>query len=135
MTFRSNEQKSDAIERWNNLKETKAMALKAVEDGDNTLKKAKHTYNLLEKFSEEVEKSSETAKVALENVPEIEIKVEDTQQLIGAAESVRDSPLQFLCIFNNYLFFRHSMNHTATPTAQRKTHKMLKIHMQVKHLR
>lgn len=86
--FRSNEQKADAIVTWDSLKESKSLAEKAVEDGDNTLKKAKHTYELLQKFSEEVEKSSETAKVALENVPEIEDKVRETERLIGDAESV-----------------------------------------------
>lgn len=99
---RSNEQKADAIGKWDNLKESKEIAEKAVKDGDNTLAKAKHTYELLQKFSEEVEKSSETAKVALENVPEIESKVSDTEQLIEDAESVRNQveEIDQFCIYN-----------------------------------
>lgn len=77
------------------MNESLDLGMKAVEDGDNTLKKAKHTYNLLQSFSDEVKKSSETAKIALESVPDIIEKVQETEKLISEAEKVRRILMSF----------------------------------------
>jgi laminin, gamma 1 len=76
------------LETYENLLETKELAEKAVRDGDNTLKKANHTYHLLQSFQDEVSKSEITAKVALENVDDIIEKIRDTENLISEAENV-----------------------------------------------
>lgn len=70
------------------ISDSKEMAEKAVADGDNTLKKANNTYHLLQSFSSEVQKSSENAKVALEDVPSISQQIRDTEDIIRKAEYV-----------------------------------------------
>lgn len=64
------------------------MAEKAVKDGDDTLKKAKNTYDLLQRFQSEVQNSSESAQIALEDVPHIKKQMQDTEKIIEDTERV-----------------------------------------------
>lgn len=80
------------------------MAEDAVKDGDDTLKKANHTYNLLLSFQDEVTKSEVTAQAALKNVNDIEEKLQATEDLIQEAENVsfymrRKGQIEFFKIF------------------------------------
>lgn len=81
-------QKEDAIETLINVIESKELAEKAVKDGDDTLKKANNTLYLLQSFSTQVQKSSESAKIALDDVEKIKAQMEDTEELIGKTEQV-----------------------------------------------
>lgn len=85
------------------MNESFDLAKKAVLDGDNTLKKAQHTYDLLQRFSTEVQDSSETAKIALEKVPDIIEKVQQTEKLIAEAENVKK--IEFSVIFSILIDF------------------------------
>lgn len=68
--------------------ESKLLAENAVKDGDNTLKKANDTYHLLQSFQSEVQKSSQAAQIALEQVPKIQGQIETVNNLIRDTESV-----------------------------------------------
>lgn len=68
--------------------DSKHLAESAVADGDDTLKKANHTYHLLQSFQSEVQKSSESAKIALQDVQAITQQIKDTQDIIRKAEEV-----------------------------------------------
>lgn len=72
----------------NHVIESKKMAETAVSDGDDTLKKANNTYHLLQSFQSEVQKSSESAKIALQDVPAIAQQIKDTEDIIRKAEEV-----------------------------------------------
>lgn len=67
---------------------TKELAEEAVKDGDDTLKKAKNTYHLLQSFQSEVQNSSESAKIALQDVPKIEQQMQETDKIIRETEMV-----------------------------------------------
>lgn len=68
--------------------DSKHLAESAVSDGDDTLKKANNTYHLLQSFQSEVQKSSESAKIALQDVQSISQQIRDTQDIIRKAEEV-----------------------------------------------
>jgi hypothetical protein len=89
----ANAQKDDALESFARINEAKIMAETAVSDGDDTLKKANNTYQLLQSFQSEVTKSSEGAKIALEDVPFITEQIIDTEGIIRKAEEVRISTI------------------------------------------
>lgn len=72
----------------NHIVDSKHLAETAVSDGDDTLKKANNTYHLLQSFQSEVQKSSESAKIALQDVPEITQQIRDTEEIIKKAEEV-----------------------------------------------
>jgi len=76
------------MEMLNHIVESKKLAEQAVADGDDTLKKANNTYHLLQSFQSEVQKSSENAKIALRDVPEIAQQIQDTEKTIEEAEKV-----------------------------------------------
>jgi hypothetical protein len=82
-------QKEDAIETLTHVIESRELAEKAVKDGDDTLKKANNTHHLLQSFSSQVQKSSETAKIALDDVEKIKEQMEGTEDLIQKTEQVR----------------------------------------------
>lgn len=76
--------------------ESKLLAENAVKNGDDTLKKANSTYHLLQSFQSEVQKSSQSAQIALEEVPSIidQIKVienviRDTEQVMNNIERTK----------------------------------------------
>lgn len=73
------------------IRDSKELAEQAVADGDDTLKKANNTYHLLQSFQSEVQKSSESAKIALRDVPAITQQIRDTDAIIRKAEEVIDS--------------------------------------------
>ena len=73
----------------NHVIDSKHLAESAVADGDDTLKKANNTYHLLQSFQSEVQKSSENAKIALQDVDAIAEQIRDTQDIIRKAEEVR----------------------------------------------
>lgn len=85
---RADAQKDDAIEMLNTISESKRLAESAVADGDDTLKKANNTFHLLQSFQSEVQKSSESAKIALQDVPAISQQIIDTEEIIKQAEEV-----------------------------------------------
>lgn len=72
----------------NHVVDSKHLAESAVSDGDDTLKKANNTYHLLQSFTSEVQKSSESAKIALQDVPDITQQIKDTEDIIKKAEEV-----------------------------------------------
>lgn len=86
--FSANEQKKESIEILNHVADSKLLAEKAVRDGDDTLKKANNTYHLLQSFQSEVQKSSESAGIALKNVPQIEAQMKETQEIVQQTEQV-----------------------------------------------
>lgn len=71
------------------ITQAKRLAESAVADGDDTLKKANNTYHLLQSFQSEVQKSSESAKIALQDVGAISAQIVDTEDIIRKAEEVR----------------------------------------------
>ena len=75
------------------------MAETAVKDGDDTLKKANNTYHLLQSFTSEVQKSSEAAKIALQDVPSVTQQIKDAEEIIRKAENVSYRK-RFLFTFN-----------------------------------
>lgn len=72
----------------NHIIEAKNLAESAVSAGDDTLKKANNTYHLLQSFQSEVQKSSENAKIALQDVSDISKQIKDTINIIENAEEV-----------------------------------------------
>lgn len=88
MIHRGEAQKEDAIETLSSVLAAKEMAEAAVKDGDDTLKKAKNTYNLLQSFSSEVHNSSESAQIALQDVPKIKNQMGETEKIIDETEQV-----------------------------------------------
>lgn len=84
----ANAQKDDAYEMYNRIIDSKNLAESAVADGDDTLKKANNTYHLLQSFQSEVQKSSESAKIALQDVQSITQQIRDTENIIRKAEEV-----------------------------------------------
>ena len=74
---------------YNRIIDAKNLAESAVSDGDDTLKKANNTYQLLQSFQSEVQKSSEGAKIALEDVPTIIQQIRYTEEIIRKAEEVK----------------------------------------------
>lgn len=60
-------------------------AIKAVEQGDNTLKDATNTYNTLSGFQSDVQQSSEKANLALQTVPSIRQEIDHAGNLIRQA--------------------------------------------------
>lgn len=81
-------QKEDAVEMLTVISDAKHLAESAVADGDDTLKKANNTYHLLQSFQSEVQKSSESAKIALRDVDSISHQIMDTEEIIKNAEDV-----------------------------------------------
>lgn len=88
LIFRADAQKEDALEMLTHIIDSKHLAESAVSDGDDTLKKANNTYHLLQSFQSEVQKSSESAKIALQDVQSISQQIRDTQDIIRKAEEV-----------------------------------------------
>lgn len=72
----------------NNILESKLFAENAVKDGDDTLKKANSTYHLLQSFQSEVQKSSQSAQIALQEVPAINDQIDEIEKLIQDTEQV-----------------------------------------------
>jgi coxsackievirus/adenovirus receptor len=95
--YRADAQKEDAINKLNNIIDSKEIAEKAVKDGDNTLKKANDTYHLLQSFQSQVQESSEAAQIALQQVPEIVAQMDDIDKLVADTENVRNLILIFEC--------------------------------------
>lgn len=83
----------------NHVIESKKLAESAVADGDDTLKKANTTYHLLQSFNSEVQKSSENAKIALQDVPSIDQQIRETEEIIQKAENVRTNSIEYLNLF------------------------------------
>lgn len=74
----------------NHINESKMLAENAVKDGDNTLKKANDTYHLLQSFQSEVQQSSQSAQIALGQVPDIVNQMETIRTLVRDTEKVID---------------------------------------------
>lgn len=86
--FSDEAQKEDAFEKLDRITDAKLLAESAVTDGDDTLKKANTTYHLLQSFQSEVQKSEESAKIALRDVPAIAQQIRETEDIIRQAEDV-----------------------------------------------
>jgi laminin, gamma 1 len=80
----------------NSMLESKAMAESAVKDGDDTLKKANSTFHLLQRFTSEVQKSQQSAELALQEVPEIKKRIEEVNKIIKDTDEV--------CMIDNNFF-------------------------------
>lgn len=85
---RGEAQKDDAVDTLSHVMAAKDLAENAVKDGDDTLKKAKNTYNLLQSFSSEVHNSSKSAEIALQDVTNIKKQMEDTDKIIEDTEKI-----------------------------------------------
>ena len=85
---RADAQKEDAFEMFDHIMESKFLAENAVKDGDNILKKANDTYQLLQSFQSEVQKSSQAAQIALESVPAISKQIISINNIIYDTERV-----------------------------------------------
>lgn len=85
---RSNEQQLEAIRLLEHLQTIHTTAKEAVALGDGTLKEANNTYHILAGFQNQVQQSSESAKLALATVPGIEQQIQDAQKTVEEAESV-----------------------------------------------
>lgn len=86
--------------------EAKLLAEKAVKDGDDTLKKANSTYHLLQSFNNEVDRSSQSAKIALQEVNAINEQIKDISNIIRDTEQVKH--------FTFYLNFKIIVKLTGT---------------------
>lgn len=86
--FSAEAEREDAQEMMTHITDSKELAEKAVSDGDDTLKKAKNTFQLLQSFQSEVQNSSERAKVALQDVTGIAQQITNTEEIIQKAEEV-----------------------------------------------
>lgn len=84
----SNEQQEEAIKLLEHLQFIHTTAKEAVALGDGTLKEANNTYHILAGFQNQVQQSSESAKLALATVPGIEQQIQDAQKTVEEAESV-----------------------------------------------
>lgn len=76
------------MEIFDNILESKLLAENAVKNGDDTLKKANSTYQLLQSFQSEVQKSSQSAQIALEEVPSINDRIKVIENVIRDTEQV-----------------------------------------------
>lgn len=103
----------------NHVIESKKLAESAVADGDDTLKKANTTYHLLQSFNSEVQKSSENAKIALQDVPSIDQQIRETEEIIQKAENVRKNSIEYLKLFLRHFILRHWKNRTTMQTKPR----------------
>lgn len=88
LSCRSNEQQEEAIRLLEHLQFIHTTAKEAVALGDGTLKEANNTYHILAGFQNQVQQSSESAKLALQTVPGIEQQIRDAQKTVEEAESV-----------------------------------------------
>ncbi|XP_055378436.1 laminin subunit gamma-1 [Condylostylus longicornis] len=79
-------QKQDDIDLYNEAKSAYDHAVKAVAQGDSTLKEANATYYTLADFQADVQKSSENAQLALKTVPGIENEIKIAEGMIRDAE-------------------------------------------------
>lgn len=86
--LRADAQREDAVEMLNHIMESKFLAETAVKNGDDTLKKANSTYHLLQSFQSEVQKSSQSAQIALQEVPAINSQIDIIEKLIRDTEQV-----------------------------------------------
>jgi laminin, gamma 1 len=94
----------------NHIIESKRLAEASVNEGDETLKKANNTYHLLQSFQSEVEKSSENAKIALQDVPAIRQQLIDTEDIIRKAEEVSlNSENRFVFYLFRFVFFSQAL--------------------------
>lgn len=87
----------DALDMLKEVKASKAIAEKAVQEGDATLTKANDTLHVLQSFKSQVHESSEKAHAALQKRPEIEKQIQETEEIILVAEEVM-SKFRFLVV-------------------------------------
>ena len=85
---RADAQREYAVEIFDHVVESKLLAENAVQNGDDTLKKANSTYHLLQSFQSEVQKSSQSAQIALEEVPSINDQIKVIEKVIRDTEQV-----------------------------------------------
>lgn len=83
---RANDNQNDAIMLLENTKAIFNAAKDAVDNGNNILKNATETYNILSAFQNLVEESQATATKALESVPKIEEEIRNANVLNSKAE-------------------------------------------------
>lgn len=83
----------EAIRLLEHLQTIHTTAKEAVALGDGTLKEANNTYHILAGFQNQVQQSSESAKLALATVPGIEQQIQDAQKTVEEAESVSKNSL------------------------------------------
>lgn len=79
------------------VKGSKAIAEKAVQEGDATLTKANDTLHVLQSFKSQVHESSEKANTALQKRPEIEKQIQETEEIILVAEEVNYEEISLTC--------------------------------------
>uniref|UniRef100_A0A8D8H0Q0 Laminin subunit gamma-1 n=2 Tax=Culex pipiens TaxID=7175 RepID=A0A8D8H0Q0_CULPI len=84
---RAESQKFDAINAVKELEDAKELAVKAVAEGDGTLKKANFTYHTLSGFKNQVDESKQKAADALESVPSIKRQIDNAIELIANSEA------------------------------------------------
>lgn len=84
--------------------ESKLLAENAVKNGDDTLKKANSTYHLLQSFQSEVQKSSQSAQIALEEVPSIIDQIKVIENVIRDTEQVMNNIERTKIIINLKLY-------------------------------
>lgn len=82
-------QQNEAIEKLDAVNQSYVQALEAVAQGDNTLKEANNTYYTLSGFQNQVEDSSNKAKIALEGVDRIEELINQAIDLNDKTDNVR----------------------------------------------
>lgn len=70
------------------MEDAKELAVKAVAEGDGTLKKANFTYHTLSGFKNQVDESKQKAADALESVPSIKRQIDNAIELIANSEAV-----------------------------------------------
>lgn len=76
-------------------KTSNAIAKEAVAQGDGILKEAKSTYDILSGFQNKVEESSGSAEAALRLVPDIEMEIANSEEMIREAERVSGISVEF----------------------------------------
>lgn len=93
--IRSNAQQEEAVRLLEHLQLIHTTAKEAVALGDGTLKEANNTYHILAGFQNQVQQSSESAKLALATVPGIEQQILDAQKTVEEAESVSEARREY----------------------------------------
>jgi hypothetical protein len=118
--FSGEAQKEDAIETLTHVTDSRALAEKAVKDGDDTLKKANNTHYLLQSFQSQVQKSSESAKIALDDVEKIKDQMHNTEDLIQKTEEVRGRVFANGCEESKLILFSSSWKSLTTMRRRRR---------------
>ena len=85
---RAETDKEDALGIHDSIAYYNKLAHDAVAEGDSTLSKANSTLHVLQTFQSEVQKSSESAEIALKTVPGIVDQIKNTEEVVEKAEEV-----------------------------------------------